>query len=436
LPEFRRRYARLAGREPGEDPARIGGLYGPATAAVGTFLDRLQAMAAAEWDLAEEHLANLQANAVVRRSVLPRYRAALIAAIGAAHLAAAAATAEALRTAVPGAETRDLAARAGLGCRSCSSPTPAPGPARPALRWATKPPLFAPRSSGWVCSWASDTGSGPEQQVTHTVLVPTMLAAVTDEQRARPRDVSSLSHIAHGAAPIATETLRRARAAFPGVELLHIYGATETSTIVTTLAHEERLRDEDPPQCRSCGQPAVGVDVAIVGLDGTPVAVGEVGEVAVRGPNVMAGYWNKPEQTAAALVDGWYRTGDLGYQDARGYLYLVDRAKDMIVTGGENVFSTEVEEALYRHPAVAEAAVFGIPDSRWGEAVHAVVVPRAEVDPQALIAHCRELIAGYKVPKQIELRTEPLPKSAAGKLLKRELRAPYWKGRTEAVAGA
>jgi long-chain acyl-CoA synthetase len=162
----------------------------------------------------------------------------------------------------------------------------------------------------------------------------------------------------------------------------------------------------------------------------------EVGELAVRGPKVMAGYWNKPEQTAAALVDGWYRTGDLGYQDPRCYVYLVDRAKDMIVTGGENVYSTEVADALYRHPPVAEAAVFGIPDTRWGEAVHAVVLPRAPVEIGELRAHCRALIAGYKVPKTIELRNEPLPKSAAGKLLKRELRAPFWDGQTTAVAGA
>jgi len=163
---------------------------------------------------------------------------------------------------------------------------------------------------------------------------------------------------------------------------------------------------------------------------------GEVGEVAVRGPNVMAGYWQKPEQTAAVLVDGWYHTGDLGSMDQHGYVYLVDRAKDMIVTGGENVYSTEVEDVLYRHPAVLEAAVFAIPDERWGEAVHAVVVPRSEVTEEDLVAHCREAIAGYKVPKRIELRADPLPKSGAGKILKRELRAPHWQGRESMVSGA
>ena len=161
-----------------------------------------------------------------------------------------------------------------------------------------------------------------------------------------------------------------------------------------------------------------------------------IGEVAIRGENVMAGYWNKPDATAAALAGGWYRSGDLGYLDEHAYLYLVDRVKDMIITGGENVYSTEVEEVLYRHDAVLEAAVFGVPDDRWGEAVHAVVVPRAPVGEAELVDHCRGLIAGYKVPKRIEFRREPLPKSAAGKLLKRELRAPYWPGRETMLAGA
>ena len=175
--------------------------------------------------------------------------------------------------------------------------------------------------------------------------------------------------------------------------------------------------------------------MTVVDADGRFAGFGNVGEVAVRGPNVMVGYWNKPEATAAALVDGWYRTGDLGYQDESANLYLVDRAKDMIVTGGENVYSTEVEDVLYRHPAVLEAAVFGVPDEHWGEAVHAVVVPRCDVSPDELIAHCRQAIAGYKVPKVVELRAEPLPKSGAGKVLKRELREPFWEGVGERVAG-
>jgi long-chain acyl-CoA synthetase len=273
------------------------------------------------------------------------------------------------------------------------------------------------------------------ERVTATQVVPSMLAAMCDEQLERPRDVSSLEYLTFGGAPSATETLRRARRAFPDAELMTMYGATETAPLVTAVRHlEGRL---DSPQARTCGRPLVGVEARVVDPDSRePVGAGEVGEVAVRGPNVMLGYWEKPRQTADVLVDGWYHTGDLGRLDADGYLYLVDRAKDMIVTGGENVYSTEVEDVLYRHPAVAEAAVFGIPHDRWGEAVHAVVVPRSSVTEEELVAHCRESIAGYKVPKRIELRDEPLPKSGAGKLLKRELRAPYWDGRESMVSGA
>jgi long-chain acyl-CoA synthetase len=272
------------------------------------------------------------------------------------------------------------------------------------------------------------------ERVTATLVVPTMLAALTEEQLARPRDVSSLRYLSHGGSPCASETLRRAHTAFPDAELLHIYGATETSPIATLLPNEERLLDTS--RVRSCGQPAVGVEVAIHDALGEAVPQGTVGELAIRGPNVMLGYWKKPAETAAVLVDGWYRTGDLGYQDDEGFLYLVDRAKDMIVTGGENVYSTEVEEALYQHPAVLEAAVFGIPDDRWGEAVYAVVVLRSATDVNELLAHCRSKIADYKVPKEIEIRSDPLPKSGAGKVLKRELREPFWIGREAQVGGA
>ncbi len=269
--------------------------------------------------------------------------------------------------------------------------------------------------------------------VTATLLVPTMLAALNEEQLARPRDVVSLRAIFHGGSPVATETLRRAHVAFPAAELLEMYGTTETAPIATTFRGEEQWLDS--PRARSCGQPAVGVEIRIVGTDGSAMPTGEVGEVVIRGDNVMVGYWNKPEQTAAALVDGWYRSGDLGYLDDEGYVYLVDRAKDMIVSGGENVYSTEVEDVLYRHPAVLEAAVFGVPDPQWGEAVHAVVIPRGDITERELIEHCRQVIAGYKVPKRIELRAEPLPKSGAGKVLKRELREPYWAGVESRVGG-
>jgi long-chain acyl-CoA synthetase len=261
--------------------------------------------------------------------------------------------------------------------------------------------------------------------VTVLVPVPTMVAAMVDEQGRRPRDVRTLRLIGHAASPIPAEIVRRAHATFPGAELAHFYGATETSSVVTVLRHEERVLDT--PRLASCGQPVPGVEVEVVGPDELRVGHGEVGEVLVRGPNVMAGYWEDPEATANALHHGWYRTGDLGYLDEQGYLFLVDRAKDMIVSGGENVYSVEVENALYEHPAVLEAAVFGLPDERWGEAVHAVVVVREGTAPTPELAeelrdHCRALIAGYKVPKVVSLRTEPLPQSGPGKILKRQLR--------------
>jgi long-chain acyl-CoA synthetase len=287
---------------------------------------------------------------------------------------------------------------------------------------------------------------------TATLPVPTMVAAMVDEQRARPRDVASLRLLGHAGSPIATEIVRRAHETFPAAELAHFYGATETAPIVTCLPHEER--ELGGPRQGSCGQPVPGVEVQVVAGDGRLLGPREVGEVAVRGPNVMAGYWRNPEATAAALVDGWYRTGDLGYQDDEAYLFLVDRLKDMIVSGGENVYSVEVEDVLARHPAVLDAAVFGIPDERWGEAVHAVVAIRPDWSAPAaattagggkaevvdggtstsLLADelerlCRAEIAGFKVPKRIEIRTEPLPKSGPGKILKRALRAPYWEGR-------
>lgn len=269
--------------------------------------------------------------------------------------------------------------------------------------------------------------------ITESLGVPTMLAAMAEEQHARPRKTDCLRMLAHGGSPIATEVLRRTHSAFPTAELVEVYGATELSPICTILKHEQTLIDS--PLARSCGRSAVGVEVNILDSDGAPVAAGDVGEVVVRGPNVMLGYWNKPEQTEAVLRDGAYWTGDLGYIDADGYLYLVDRSKDMIVTGGENVYCTEVEEVLYQHPAALEVAVFGVPDDKWGEAVWAVIVPREgkEIDTGQVIEFCRERIAGYKVPKGIDVQLEPLPKSGPGKVLKRELRAAHWEGRERAV---
>ena len=273
-----------------------------------------------------------------------------------------------------------------------------------------------------------------EQQITITLGVPTMLAAIAEEQHARPRNTATLRTVAHGGSPIASETVRRTSTAFPTAQMVEVYGATELSPLATILTGEEKLLDS--PRIRSCGRSVLGSYVSILDAAGSPLAVGEVGEVVVAGTNVMRGYWNKEEQTQAVLKNGQYWTGDLGYLDDGGYLFLVDRSKDMIVSGGENVYSTEVEEILYQHPAVLEAAAFGVPDEKWGEAVHAVVVPRADhenIDPEEIIAFCREHIGGYKVPKAIDIQLEPLPKSGPGKVLKRELRAPFWEGSDRAV---
>ena len=272
-----------------------------------------------------------------------------------------------------------------------------------------------------------------EHGITESLGVPTMLAAIAEEQHVRPRKTNTLKMLAHGGSPIATEILRRTHSAFPTAELVEVYGATELSPLCTVLNNEQNLIDT--PLARSCGRPVLGNKIDILGPDDSPLSSGEIGEVVVCGPNVMQGYWNKPEQTAAVLVDGAYWTGDLGYMDEQGYVFLVDRSKDMIVTGGENVYCTEVEEALYQHPAILEAAVFGVPDDKWGEAVWAVIVPRegSELEPAQVIEFCRERIAGYKVPKGIDVQLEPLPKSGPGKVLKRELRAPHWEGQERSV---
>ena len=261
-----------------------------------------------------------------------------------------------------------------------------------------------------------------QHRVTFFLPVPTMLASLVVEQRARPRDVSSLRLLGHAGSPIAVELIRQAHEVFPESELAQFYGATETSSVVTRLRHEELTLGTD--LAGSCGQPAVGVAVRTVRPNGEDCAPGEVGEVLARSNAVTIGYWDDAKATADALRNGWYHTGDLGYLNDRNYLFVVDRAKDMIVSGAENVYSVEVEDALYRHPTVAEAAVFGVPDDTWGEAVHAIVVmhPGMSASGEELRRHCRQLIAGYKVPKVIEISSEPLPKSGPGKILKRLLR--------------
>lgn len=268
--------------------------------------------------------------------------------------------------------------------------------------------------------------------ITHTVMVPTMVGMVFTHPNFRPERFT-VRNLTYGASPMPRAILDKVRELYPQMELQQGYGMTESSSVLTLLLDSDHRRGGE--LLASCGRPVPGVVLSIQDDDGAILPAGEVGEVCARGGNFMTEYWNKPEATRDAFRDGWYHTGDAGRLDAEGYLYLVDRVKDMIVTGGENVYSVEVENALSVHPAVAQVAVIGIPSEQWGEAVHAVVVlkPDATATADELIAHCREYIAGYKLPKSIEFRAEPLPLSGAMKVLKRELREPYWAGHERRV---
>jgi acyl-CoA synthetase (AMP-forming)/AMP-acid ligase II len=269
--------------------------------------------------------------------------------------------------------------------------------------------------------------------VTMTVMVPTMVGMLLSHDAFRPERLASLRTLTYGASPMPHALLDRLVAAFPTLDILQGYGMTESSAVLTVLGAEEH--HAGGPRLRSAGRPLQGVVLSIQDDDGKPVPTGTTGEVCARGGNFMREYWNKPEATAEAFRDGWYHTGDAGYLDEGGYLFLVDRVKDMIVTGGENVYSVEVENAISTHPDVAQVAVIGIPDEKWGEAVHAIVVPREGTHPTEamIIEHARASIAGFKVPKSVEIRADPLPLSGALKVLKKDLRAPYWAGHDRAV---
>jgi long-chain acyl-CoA synthetase len=261
------------------------------------------------------------------------------------------------------------------------------------------------------------------EHVSHTVLVPTMINLLTQSPEAKKYNLSSLEVLAYGGSPMAPELIRRTRELLPNLKLVQVYGLSETG-FLTGLQDEEHTDD----RLLSCGRPCLGVDVQVVDESGKQVQAGCHGELVARGANVMRGYWNNPEETALAFRDGLFRTGDVGYQDAAGYFYIMDRLKDMIVTGGENVYSGEVEAIIYEHPAVREAAVFGIPDPGWGEIVMACVVltPGSALTVNELISHCRQSLANYKVPRRVEFSETELPKSGSGKVLKRTLRERFW----------
>ncbi|HZR24695.1 MAG TPA: long-chain fatty acid--CoA ligase [Vicinamibacterales bacterium] len=263
-------------------------------------------------------------------------------------------------------------------------------------------------------------------RVTNVVLVPSMISMVVNHPTVDQHDLSSLRGILYGGSPIAEAVLRRALACLPNCGFTQAYGMTELAPIVTFLTPSDHATDgPHVRRLRSGGRPAVTAEIRIVDDMDRDVPAGTVGQIVARGPMVMKGYWNQPRLTAEALRGGWMHTGDGGYMDEDGYVYVVDRIKDMIISGGENVYSAEVENAIFQHPAVAMCAVIGVPDEKWGERVHAVVSvkPGQMVSDADLIAHTRTLIAGYKCPRTVDVRTEPLPLSGAGKVLKTVLRA-------------
>lgn len=275
-----------------------------------------------------------------------------------------------------------------------------------------------------------------DERVTDTLLVPTMIQMVLDHADYSQFDLSSLKFMVYGASPISETLLDRLGGALPQLSLMQGYGMTELSGCVTYLPpYYHTPEGRALGKLRSAGRAAAVAEVKIVDADGREVPRGTVGEIAARGMSVMLGYWNRPEDNAKTLRGGWVHSGDGAYMDDDGFIFIVDRMKDMVVSGGENVYSAEVENAILKHPAIASCAVIGIPSDKWGESVHAVVVlkPGQALSGEELIAHCKALIANYKCPRSVEVRTE-LPLSGAGKIQKNKLREQHWASHGRQVA--
>jgi fatty-acyl-CoA synthase len=269
----------------------------------------------------------------------------------------------------------------------------------------------------------------PRYRVSYALFVPALMLMITQMPQAASTDFSSLRKLFYGASPINEALLKSAQQLF-GCEFFGLYGLTETTGGGTCLMPEGHAAGK----LRSCGTAYPGVELKVINGDGEAVPCGEVGEIVIRHGIVMKGYWKRADATAEAIRDGWFYTGDAGYLDDEGYLYIHDRVKDMVVSGGENIYPAEVENAMFGHAAIADVAVIGVPDERWGEAVKAVVVlkPGAQVTAEELINFARERIAGFKVPKSVDF-VSALPRNPSGKILRRELREPYWQGRTRNV---
>jgi long-chain acyl-CoA synthetase len=308
-------------------------------------------------------------------------------------------------------------------------------------------PLFHIGGSGWaligfyagvdtVLMREADPGAIlrliPEYRITKTFMVPALLLFLLQHPQCLNTDFSSLELIVYGASPAPVDLVRNVLTVF-GCGLAQVYGLTETTGAITYLPPEDH-DEKAPDRLKSCGKAMNGIEIHVVDAAGKEVAAGDVGEIITRSPQNMLGYWNQPEATHRAIRQDWFHTGDAGYFDKDGYLYIYDRVKDMIISGGENIYPAEVESALFGHPAVADLAVIGIPDDKWGEAVKAIVVkkPAAQVTPEELIEFARERIAGYKVPRSIDF-VDALPRTPTGKILKRELRKPFWVGQERQV---
>jgi long-chain acyl-CoA synthetase len=271
------------------------------------------------------------------------------------------------------------------------------------------------------------------EKISKIFLVPAAIQIVLRDPRARSTDFSRMRYLGYGASPIPVDLLREAVEVFK-CGFVQWYGMTETTGTVVALAPADHDLNGNP-RMRSAGKPLPGVEVKIVDEKGNEVAPLQVGEIATRSVWNMAGYWNLAEATANTIdKDGWLRTGDAGYVDAEGYVFIHDRVKDMIISGGENIYPAEVESAIYGHPDVADVAVIGVPDERWGEAVKAIVVakPGTQPNPDEIITFARTRIAAFKTPKSVDF-VEALPRNASGKILRRELREPFWKGRERRV---
>jgi len=275
-----------------------------------------------------------------------------------------------------------------------------------------------------------------EHRITHALLVPAALQFVLMVPGVEEADFSSLQVMVYGASPISEDVLSRCVELFKPCKFWQAYGLTETTGGVVHLPPDDHASDSaNKHRLRSCGVPGPGVELRIVGDDGADCETGAVGEIWVRSPQVMKGYWNMAEATAEAITaDGWFKTGDAGYVDADGYVYIHDRVKDMIVSGGENVYPAEVENVLMAHPGIADVAVIGVPHERWGETAKAIVVmvPDSDVTEGDIIAYAKERLATYKCPTSVDW-ADMLPRNPSGKILKKDLREPYWEGHERRV---